>query len=862
MMKGSIGFLRSVFDSAKRAAYRPLPFNVLLEKFRQILESNNRALEIIADMGEKLGGDYLFDVNYIKKAYSQLSEALGDSVQKFDVLTRRKYTDLHTVYKRIDNQIRNTIYDLPLISGKRVVFFEDITWDMRRDVGGKNAGLSDLKNILKLNVPYGFSITTYAFDEFMRHNMLNERVEKLIADNRHSGARLEELRGLIVGSEIPADLGRDIDSAIDRVRAVCGEKCSLAVRSSAEEEDGEISFAGQFDTVLNVPAAGEDVGDAYKKVIASLFSDHAMTYQKTFGYDVGKLKMAVGCMTMVDAISSGVIYSVNPHGDNDTMIINSLWGLGRTVVEGKADADLYTVRRDISPELISEKLGAKEVMTVNAADGGTVTVNTPDELKGRSSLNPEQLKDLAVQAIFIEKYFGKPQDIEWAIDKTGKVFMLQSRQIRTGEEKKTSVSRRGPVRLKTALMTGKGIVVQKGVGAGRVFIAENIDELGHFPRGSVLVAKYDSSNFVRLMPYVSAIITDTGTPTSHMASLCREFRVPAIVNTGDATSVLRHGQEVTVYAHDGDNVIYEGIVKELAEYASSDSPHMESLYEYRKKRYVLRYISPLNLIDPLMDSFTPAGCKTIHDVIRFIHEKSITGIIDNAVSGANLKDRIAAKLELPIPADIIAIDIGGGLDVKDDASKKHGGRKNAVKVEQITSIPLKAVIRGMLYPGAWHSETIPLRMNDLITSMTRMSDIISESRTKVFQNVAVVSKDYMNLNMKFGYHFNVLDCYCSETARNNHIYFRFAGGATDILKRSRRVQLIAIILKRYGFNVMAKGDLLIGRLANMKQEEMEAILDKLGRLIAYIRKLDALLRDDAAVERYAKRFMEENYELK
>jgi pyruvate,water dikinase len=168
----------------------------------------------------------------------------------------------------------------------------------------------------------------------------------------------------------------------------------------------------------------------------------------------------------------------------------------------------------------------------------------------------------------------------------------------------------------------------------------------------------------------------------------------------------------------------------------------------------------------------------------------------------------------------------------------------------------------MLYPGAWHSETVPLRINDLITSMTRMSDIISESRTKVFQNVAVASKDYVNLNMKFGYHFNILDCYCSENARNNHVYFRFAGGATDILKRSRRVQLIAIILKKYGFNVITKGDLLIGRLANMKRDEMEVVLDRLGRLIAYIRKLDALLRDDAAIERYAKRFMEGNYELK
>jgi pyruvate,water dikinase len=128
--------------------------------------------------------------------------------------------------------------------------------------------------------------------------------------------------------------------------------------------------------------------------------------------------------------------------------------------------------------------------------------------------------------------------------------------------------------------------------------------------------------------------------------------------------------------------------------------------------------------------------------------------------------------------------------------------------------------------------------------------------------VAIASKEYVNLNMKFGYHFNILDCYCSEKARSNHIYFRFAGGAADILKRSRRVHLIAVILKKYGFDIMTKGDILIARLANIRQDEMEDILDRLGRLIAYIRKFDALLSNDSAVERYAKKFLEGNYDLR
>ncbi|MDA8432111.1 MAG: hypothetical protein M0Z60_04000, partial [Nitrospiraceae bacterium] len=125
--------------------------------------------------------------------------------------------------------------------------------------------------------------------------------------------------------------------------------------------------------------------------------------------------------------------------------------------------------------------------------------------------------------------------------------------------------------------------------------------------------------------------------------------------------------------------------------------------------------------------------------------------------------------------------------------------------------------------------------------------------------VAVASGEYVNLSIRFGYHFNMLDCYCSDNARNNHVYFRFVGGATDIVKRSRRVELIAAILREYGFNIITKGDLVIGRLANISRGELEKVLDHIGRLIGYTRQLDAVLNDDSSVERFVRNFLEERY---
>lgn len=208
------------------------------------------------------------------------------------------------------------------------------------------------------------------------------------------------------------------------------------------------------------------------------------------------------------------------------------------------------------------------------------------------------------------------------------------------------------------------------------------------------------------------------------------------------------------------------------------------------------------------------------------------------------------KLDIPVPAGIMVIDIGGGLNIK--------AGKDKVTFDQIESIPLRAVIKGMIHPGAWNSEPISLRANDFFTSMIRMTDIVYDSHSYVKYNVAVASREYPHLSLKFGYHFNMLDCYCSENIKNNHIYFRFVGGAADIVKRSRRIELIAIILTEYGFNIKTKGDLIIARLSNLRQDEIEDLLDKIGRLMAYTRQLDVLLRDDKAVERYARNFIERN----
>ncbi len=830
-------FRRKVFSG-------PVDPRMVFSRFKEVLESNTRALEIITDMGEKLGGEYIFDIVYVKKSYDELYAAIDEAIKKFNQLTHGRY-DVEGVFRGIDGIIRKSIYQEDYLPAKTVLFFDEIGWEAARDAGAKNCRLAELKNSPGLNVPNGFAATSRAYDDYIRHNGIEKKIRQLAASDDRE--RLSaEIRDAILNGGFPGPLSSDFDRAVSRLKELAGENGFVAVRSSAEEEDGDISFAGQFATVLNVPLEAEKMKAAYKKVIASLFSDPAVSYQLQFGYTPGRMRMPVGFVLMVDAAASGVLYTADPASGEEKIVVNSSWGLGSPVVEGRVGPDVFVLNKG-PVSLLESRPGGKEFMLVPVKEGGVEEAPTPAELKGQLSLNVSGLLELAGISLAIEGIYRRPQDIEWALGKDGKFHVLQSRPLRISIEK-TRPSEAGienPV-----LMKDRGFVVQQGVAAGRVFLLKNENELDRVPKGAILVAKHDSPAFVRVMTGISAIITETGAPASHMASLCREFRLPTVVNAGDATKKLEHGREVTLAAADGGYAIYDGIARELLAEARRGSPGVEGLYEFRKKRYIMRFISMLNLVNPLTDEFTPEKCRTMHDILRFMHEKSVQELIESsrrAGGGFALK-----KLEMAVPAGIQVVDIGGGL------SPETG---ETAHLDDIESVPFRAILEGMLYPGAWQEAAVGLHARDFLSSMMRMEDITSGGAAYAEKNIAVISREYVNLSLRFGYHFNLVDSFCTERAASNHIYFRFVGGATDISKRSRRIRLIEAVLREYGFVSSAKGDLIVARISNIAKEEALRVLDRAGRLIAFTRQLDAVLERDDQVEEFKRRFLENNFRI-
>ncbi|MDA8418204.1 MAG: PEP-utilizing enzyme [Desulfobacteraceae bacterium] len=825
-----------------RAASGPrrLDLKELFHLFQAVLATNNQALSIITDLGEKLSGNYIFDTKYLQEAHRELTGAIEASLANFTLLTGGQY-QIAPAFTRINSLISFMLTGQGETGAELILPLARLPWDRGREVGGKNFHLAELKNTLNLPIPDGFAITSRAFDEFIRHNHLQEAIN-FLGDSPAEG-ELAALRHTIQAGEPSPGLKEGIERALaELLLAPQGRKLRLAVRSSAEEEDDLFSFAGQFETVLNVPPTGEAVGAAYRTVLASLFSPGAVEYQRRLGYRPGTIKMPVGCLAMIEAAASGVMYTADPvSGDREQIIVNAAWGYGPSVVDGATDPDLYRIAKGEPPRLLAATCGQKRIMSVLDPALGIKNVATPEEQRARACLSQEQALTLAGWGQTIESYFKGPQDVEWSLDQEGQLHLLQARPLTVegGERPADGPAPDGGCPL---LMRDTGLVVRRGIAAGKAFVVRHPSDLDAFPKGAVLVAEHDSPQFVRVLPYVSAIITDIGALASHMASVCREFKIPTLVNTGQATSLIRHGQEITLECDDeGKSRVYDGLDPEVLARRKPSGAGMEELFEFRRKKYILRYISPLNLVNPLVEEFSPERCRTLHDVLRFLHEKSIQQIIDSA-RAPKAKGQVF-QLTLTVPVVIRLVDLGGGV---------AAGTGPKIGQEQVASRPLAAIIKGLTTPGAWRTGQVAMSARDLLSGIARAQELTASGGV---DNFAGISREYVNLGLRFGYHFNLIDSYCCERAANNHLYFRFVGGAADLVKRSRRLQMMELVLAEYGFMSKSKGDFLIARVSHLEQDELLRLLEMAGRLVAFTRQLDAELANEEDIGLYAKRFL-------
>ncbi len=824
-----------------------------IEGLRDLVDKNNEVLELIAKAGEMLGGEYVFDRNTLATLAGQLEAATRAVVFDLNAITGDRYPDLVDALKRADASVRATLESRLFVPEADIVVpLESVGEELADTVGEKIARLGSLKKLEGCHVPEGFVITAYACQLFLEQAGIGAMIESWRSGNeadRTAGMAglANALQAKVRDAALPKELARAVRKALDDLKQK-GKFVALAVRSSALGEDGELSFAGQYETRLGVSPA--DVLPAYRQVVSSLFSAGVMQYRKSGGLDPAQGLMAVACLSMVPARASGVVYTLDPNDPSRRVLqISAARGLGRAVVEGNLAVDRFEVSREAPHEVLARRVAEKTEM-YSVGRGGVERVLVPAAERSVPAVSDPELQQLSATALRIERYMKGAQDIEWAIDPDGRLFVLQSRPLRLVNLPPPlsldldEVTSRHPVLLKN-----RGVVACRGIGSGPVRILAGSEELDVVTPGVVLVARTSSPRLAAAVAQAAAVITDIGTSTGHLAAIAREFRVPAIVDAGNATELLRDAGEVTVDAEE--NVVYAGCVRELLEDQLLRRATFSDTPEFRLLRRMLRKIAPLNLKNPRGSNFFPKYCLTYHDIIRFAHEKAMEELAEGHRLTPRPGDRSVRRLDLKVPLDLVVIDLGGGVESGDD--------RTPLRPEQIRSRPLQAVMEGLATEGVWATGPADMDLDGFMSSMTRSQALTDQSSMRPDLNVAIVAADYLNLSLRLGYHFNIVESFLSESRSDNYIYFRFTGGVTEMTRRARRAVLLRQILTAHDFVVGGAGDLVIGRVKKIPCDAMVDRLRMIGRLIGFTRQLDILLRDDGLVDRFVSSFMEGKY---
>ena len=796
--------------------------------FRELLHHDRICHKQLAELEELYYRNTKTDLQHIRRLHRDLADGVTAMVGCLNRMAPASYLTLRAYAKKIDyyGRIALTALAKPAVSAFVLPLDNSYADDLQ--TGGKGLHLSLLRHKLGLPVPDGFIVSTSAFQYILEENNLRPRINSLLSrvDIRSESSLSEtsfQLMRLIEEAVVPYRLARDIHINLADLRDRTDAEF-FAVRSSAVGEDSVISFAGQYESVLDVKT--DRLLKAYKEVLAGKYSAKAIYYRINAGLLDEETPMAVLVLPMINAVLSGVVTSRDPSGPTgEGVAIHYTEGLGDKLVGGRC-----------SPVTIVVEPERKKINSANGSD----SVKTAGNLTGENAIQ------LASWARQIEHFFQSPQEIEWCLDRWGDLYLLQARPMHI-QERITDEEQFDSIGLPVLIEGGE--TASRGAACGPVHIVTHEGELAGIADGSVLVTRVTPPSYVMALERVCAVVADRGSAADHFASVAREAGVPVLVKTADAVSKLQPGGIVTVCADLGS--VFDGCIDSIIE---RFKPHP---MERRNSPFRLafekasQFIFPLRLTNPADPSFIPENCRSLHDIIRFVHEKGVQIMFSKPVA-LFAKRSAATLLEVPIPLNIYVLDIEAGT-----------GRSSRQNVQadnnELRSIPLRALLQGLTHPG------ITWRHNDHFdwknfTDMTMGGGIISSS-DPAFASYAVVSSDYLNLNLRFGYHFVILDSLCGAIDEENYIKLRFAGGGGRVSGKALRLVFISEILQRLGFSVHTAGDLLDAQLMQYNQKEIVQKIDVVGRLLAVTTLLDMVIKDEKMVGRMIDAFMNGRYDF-
>lgn len=816
-----------MFDFLKNVTYKIISpkasARARYETFRELLKNDQKAHELLATLEEIYYQHKKVDINYAARLYNKLSQAVSTMVACLGRMSPGESTNLRAYYRKIDFFCRFALAPPEIDTSPPFILPLTNTYPDDSLTGGKGFNFCILKNTLGLPGPRGFIISTSAYNRFIQESGLRQTIDEILAEvDIHSTESLhnssKQIIALIDNKPLPDSLKKELNQGFNELLGQCGTGITLAVRSSAVGEDSKISFAGQYLSVLNVKE--ENLFDAYKQVLASKFSPRALYYRISHGHHDYATPMAVLVLEMMSAHVSGVITTEDASDKgSDVILIHSLQGRGEDLVSGQRSPDTTIVQK---------------------GEQFTILQQIPSRPGVELTLSEDKTRQLAKWAAHIESHYGVPQEIEWCMDQKGSLLILQTRFLRVQEQPEQAETDTSSY---TEIFRG-GELAARGGAAGRVFVLSDFNRLSEVPQDAILITRSTPPSLATIAHKLAAVVADEGSAADHFASVAREFNIPTLVKTINGTELFTPGQLVTVWADQ--QTVFDGIIEPLVSKAAAEEKETPFL---KTMSIIISLISPLKMVNPVDPSFVPESCRSLHDIIRFVHEMGMQSMFGLAIHKP-LRKGGSKLLVSDIPLQLYLLNVGGGLSPESDSQKTLG-------IEDIHCRPLRALWNGLSHPGVTWQERSHFdwgAYDDLV-----MAGGVVNAKSIAFASYAVVSQDYLNLNMRFGYHFAILDALCSPKNGEGYITLRFAGGGGDIEGKLLRLTMISEILRRLQFTITQKSDLLDARFSDRKPENILKTLDMIGRLLGATRIMDMILTDERMAADAVEEFMNGRY---
>lgn len=801
-------------------------------RFRRLLSANKSALEAMSDVEERLAGVKPFGMDYVRAASTRTVTAVFQMVRELNGLSDNGYASLQEAFDRIRGDMERLLA-LPehAARGPLILPLADVRLADLPRVGGKMANLGELAANVGLDVPDGFAVTVAAYYRFMEYNGLRSELERRIqATDMRS---LDEVFSLsaalqqcVLAAPLPPDLEAAVTEAVEAMKERAGDDLLLALRSSAVGEDAlDVTFAGQYRSELNVPP--EEACEVWKEIVASKYAVTAMSYRYQRGIPDDVAPMSVGVLAMVRAGAGGVAYSRDPVAASrgqERVVLNAVPGLPQAVVDGAVTPDVFVFSRENPPRLLEKH---------------------PADAAAAPSLTAVQAAELARVALALEEYYNEPQDVEWALEAgDGRIMVLQSRPLREADGGPDRGEGAQATELPPGLtvLAGGGVPVSPGVGMGPAFVARKEADMLSFPEGGVLVVERAYPRWATLLARASGLVSETGGMAGHLASVAREYRLPAVFSLPDACRLLENAGDVTLDANR--NVVLAGRQAQLIPPMAAPPNLMAGSPVYLRLEALAQLMTPLHLLDPDAPEFAPQHCRSLHDITRFCHEKAVRLMFDD---DAGVGRRMGKQLKAGVKLQYWVVDMGGGF------TRTVGGP--VVDLSEIASAPMLALWEGMVaVPWAGPPSSGAAGFMSVVFESAMNPELESTAPTTMAErNFFIIGDRYMILQARYGYHFCTVECLAGEDSHENFVNFQFKGGAADRERRRLRARMLAGLLEGHGFRADVKDDSLFAVAEGFDAVETLRKTRLLGYLLIHSRQVDMIMRESAKAEALRKK---------